>query len=256
MSINLPNGFSCVARTAVFEERDPVDFRHWASTGLPDELVDQLQVRRFLVTTSTVESTVSGDCSITFTETILKIPVNVMGQDYLFPVATFVDHEYSLIRGYLLGFNKIFVSRMPGDDLLTLTIPGYDLDFRGREVADLADVQLPKEHDHPFLLWTDYSVGVGAQSHGYATLVVEDYSRSSLRALVVARERQTVASRVLTPQRMYEIRDTFVITGSRLVVAVKNPMDYLRVHGSRGPRRGGLGFRSLDGTNNVGPSAI
>ncbi|GLV87976.1 hypothetical protein Slala03_76650 [Streptomyces lavendulae subsp. lavendulae] len=209
MSVVLPNSFSCAARTAVFETPEPVDFRHLAQPGLPAEVHDQLRANRFLVTTSRVSSTVSEHHSIDFVETLLKVPVTVRGTEYLFPVVTYVDHEYSLIRGYLLGFHKLLRGRPADADPLTLCLPGLDIDLRADE-KPAGEEPLPREQEFPMLLWTNYSVG-RVYSRGFATLAIEDYERKSLVPLDAIRKEQTIAGRDLTVSRLYEIQDTFVI---------------------------------------------
>ncbi|MFF9011048.1 hypothetical protein ACF087_35390 [Streptomyces goshikiensis] len=209
MSVVLPNKFSCAARTAVFESPDPVDFRYLAQPGLPAELRVQLEANRFLVTTSRVSSTVSEHHSMDFVETLLKIPVTVSGTEYLFPVVTYVDHEYSLIRGYLMGFNKLLRSRPEGADPLTLKLSDLDIDFRAAQ-EPAHEEALPREQDFPMLLWTDYSVG-RVYSRGFATLAIEDYERKSLVNLNVIRKEQTIAGQKLSVSRLYEIQDSFVI---------------------------------------------
>lgn len=209
MSVVLPNSFTCAARTAVFDSSEPVDFRHLAQPGLPAEVRDQLQVNRFLVTTSRVSSTVSEHHSMDFVETLLKIPVTVRGTEYLFPVVTYVDHEYSLIRGYLLGFHKLLRGRPAGADPMTLSLPGLDIDLRAKD-EPVEEEALPLEQEFPMLLWTDYSVG-RVYSRGFSTLAIEEYERKSVVALDVIREKQTIAGRELTVGQLYEIQDSFVI---------------------------------------------
>ncbi|MER6379910.1 hypothetical protein [Streptomyces sp. NPDC001127] len=214
MSVVLPNEFSCIARTAVFDESEPVDFRHLAQPGVPAGLVEQLQVKRFLVTTSRVHSTVSKHHAIDFVETLIKIPVVLYGRWYLYPVVTFVDNEYSLIRGYLLGFNKVFAAKSQGCHPLTLVQPGLDVDFRADKECGSTVPELPTEQNYGLLLWTDYSIGEGVRSRGFANPIIHTYVRDSVVSLKIARENQIVAGRKLVAQQLYEIRDRFVIPGT------------------------------------------
>ncbi|MFJ6780859.1 acetoacetate decarboxylase family protein [Streptomyces yangpuensis] len=213
MSIILPNEFTCVSRTAVFDEPEPVDFRHLAQVGVPDVLMEQLRTGRFLVTMSRAESTVSAHHSIGFTETLIKIPVRLGDRNYLYPVVTYVDHEYSLLRGYLLGFNKRLTQPASDADPLMLTLSGLDLDLR--EIPDsVAAVDLPPEQNDPLLLWTDYSVGENARSRGFGTLEIAGYVSKGVRELRCARVRQTVAGQDVAARRLYEIEDAFTVTGT------------------------------------------
>ncbi|MCX5256830.1 acetoacetate decarboxylase family protein [Streptomyces canus] len=221
MSVILPNSFSCIARTAVFDGGEQVDFRSMAQPGLPVELADQLQTCRFLVTTSKVKSTVSPHHSIEFTETLLKVPVQVRGKDYLFPVVTFVDHEYSLIRGYLLGFNKRFAAPNPECENLVLHTEGVDVDLRAEPSRGASAEATPPEQEYPILLWTDYAVGTTVRSSGFATLDIEAYERQYLHTKMrISRTVHTVGHSKVTACQLYEIRDTFVITGTLPIIGL------------------------------------
>ena len=210
MSINLPNHFTCRSRTLVFDSGEEVDFSPVAQAGLPEDLARQLRTGRFLVTLSSVTSTSSADRTFDFREVLLKVPVAVGGTDYLFPVAAYVDHEYSLVRGYLLGFNKFFTA--PTADEFTLAAGGLTLDASMPEVGALEPALLPSEQSLPLLLWTDYSVG-DAHSHGYGTLAVEGYERTAVTELELPGE-QVILSRTMKPVAAYEVRDAFDVTGT------------------------------------------
>ncbi|WP_073759166.1 hypothetical protein [Streptomyces sp. CB03234] len=215
MSLVLPNSFACASRTALLDTAAPVDFRPLAQHGVPDLVTRQLAaVSRFLVTVSRVRSSVCADRSIDFTETLVKIPVRAGGQDRLFPVVTYVDHEYSLIRGYLLGFHKLFAAGAHHATLPLVALPGLDLDLRddGPRAGDESD--LPPEQSLPFLLWTDYAVA-DARSHGWRALDVEQYERTRLAFLECARPEQTVAGEKATVRALYETADRFLIPGTR-----------------------------------------
>ncbi|MFI1935915.1 hypothetical protein ACH44C_01775 [Streptomyces purpureus] len=217
MTLRLPNSFSCTSRTAVLESEDPIDFRPLAQPGLPERIAARLVTRRFLVTRSHVRSTVSGDHTIDFSETLVKIPVRVGERSHLFPVVTYVDHEYSLIRGYLLGFHKLLAPPAGDGDRWTTRMPGFDVDLRAEGDLPGGEADLPPEQSHPFLLWTDYAVGE-AHSHGLRTLTVERYERQRVGFLRPARpEKQTAANGTARVASLYEIVDRFDLTGVKAV---------------------------------------
>jgi hypothetical protein len=160
------------------------------------------------VTLSEVVSTSSGTETFRFREALLKIPVNVLDREFLFPVAGFVDHEYSLARGYLLGFNKFFMNKPTVP--FTLSQDGFELDARTTSLAGSLDyADLPNEYGRPLLLWGDYSVGA-ARWHGYGSLIVENYEAKRLSRLDVAQPQQ-ILGHTLTPVRAYELCDEFVV---------------------------------------------
>ena len=217
MSVVLPNTFSTVSRTVLFDEPTAVDFRSLAAPGLPAELMTQLRAKRFIISTCQVRSEVSGHHSIDFLETLVKIPVEYRGRNYLHPVVTYVDHEYSLIRGYLLGFHKKFSRRLDRTDPMILAVPELNLDLRSApEAADREEPPLPPEQQYPFLLWTDYSVGA-TRSHGFTTLQSEGYRRTGMRHPRLVRTEQWVAGRQVTARQVYEIEDTYTLVDMHLV---------------------------------------
>ena len=59
-----------------------------------------------LITFSDVVSTINEKDKIKYHECIIKVKVDYKGQDYYYPLITFVDDAYSIIRGYYLGFEK------------------------------------------------------------------------------------------------------------------------------------------------------
>ncbi|MFE7041055.1 hypothetical protein ACFU9X_16880 [Streptomyces atratus] len=200
----------------MFDEQEDIDFRAMAQPGVPTELLDQLRVRRFLVSLSRVSSEVSEQHSIDFTEVLVKIPIRWRDRAFLFPVVGYVDHEYSLIRGYLLGFQKLFTPRSPGAEPFALSRPdrGLDVDLRDTRGVRPEEEPLPSEQELELLLWRDYDVGPTVRSHGLGTLTVEDYVRSDVRTLTPARGSQTVAGREVSVRRLFEVRDSFVVTGT------------------------------------------
>lgn len=215
MSLVLPNSFTCTSRTALLDTIAPTDFRPLAQHGLPHAVAGQLaHVSRLLVTRSRVRSSVCSDRYIDFTETLVKIPVRLHSQDYLFPVVTYVDHEYSLVRGYLLGFHKLFAVGGPNEAFPAVTLPGFDLDLGDQGTAAGDDNDLPDEQALPFLLWTDYSVAE-ARSHGWRTLVIDRYERTGLTFLHPLREKQVIRGAKATVRSLYEIADRFVVTGTQ-----------------------------------------
>ncbi|MEU5951483.1 acetoacetate decarboxylase family protein [Streptomyces sp. NPDC047525] len=219
MSLVLPNTFACTTRTALLDGAVPTDFSHLAQHSLPELVRQQLtSVRRFLVSVSRVRSSVTADRSIDFTETLIKIPVRFGQENYLFPVVTYVDHEYSLIRGFLLGFHKLFAAEAHDPVLPMVTLPGVDLDLRDEGPEAQTAHALPPEQGWPFLLWTDYAVS-DARSRGWRTLEVEQYARTQLTFLQCARSEQVIGGEKATVRGLYEATDEFVVVGTRALSA-------------------------------------
>ena len=59
-----------------------------------------------LITFSDVVSSINETDKIYYHEVIIKCKVQYKNQTYYYPIITFVDHAYSIIRGYYLGFEK------------------------------------------------------------------------------------------------------------------------------------------------------
>lgn len=211
MAIRLPNAFASRSRTVLLDFERPVDLRPLAAAGVPQVLTSQLTTDRLLVTSAVARSTISDEESIEFSEILIKVPIAIGGGLHLFPVVTFVDHEDSLVRGYLLGFHKRLL-RPLGPAADSLAFEGMDLCLAGTLGGDLAPDALPPEQELPLLLWRDYSVPPGADAYGFAALQIEGYERHGCREVLGVRRRHTVAGVAAEVAMSYEINDGFVIT--------------------------------------------
>lgn len=212
MTIRFPDDVRCVTRTASFSGTS-LDFGRVAQPGLPDVVAAQLETDRFLVSTSVVTSDFAPGVTVDYQELLLKVPVSVAGRDFLFPVAAWVTHEYSLVRGYLLGFNKFF--RPAGmDGPHELDVDAVRVSFRDTSAAP-APTPLPSvpEQGRPFLLWTDYDTGTVA-SRGLRTLDTTDYVSVSGRVLEPRDLDAVVFGETLSPDAYFELTEQFTMTGT------------------------------------------
>lgn len=118
--ILLPNVVRSVNTTFSCQVRDGLaDISALADRSAPIDCVSQLSVNDFFVTFSAVSSDFNGEDYVDYNEVIVKVPVVVGGRPFIFPPRTYVDNELSLVRGYLLGFNKYIsaVSEAVGDSV-------------------------------------------------------------------------------------------------------------------------------------------
>lgn len=212
MTIRFPNPVRCVTRTASFSGTT-LDFRRVAQSELPEVVVAQLETDRFLVSTSEATTSFAPGGRVDYRETLLKIPVSVAGRDFLFPVAAWVTHEYSLVRGYLLGFNKYFrAADLDGPH--ALDVDALRVSFRaGASVERSSPSQSVPEQGLPFLLWADFDTGVVA-SRGLRTLDTTDYAYVAGRDLDLRDLDAVVFGEVLQPDAYFELTEQFTITGT------------------------------------------
>lgn len=114
-------------------------------SGLADgcasrEILQQLTVARFFLTFSAVTSNFNGVDDVYYHEVLLKLPVQTRRGLRVFPVRTWVDNELSLVRGYLLGFNKYFVPiPPPTEERVTFEGCGISVDVAFSRTAPFVD---------------------------------------------------------------------------------------------------------------------
>ncbi|MGB4135321.1 MAG: acetoacetate decarboxylase family protein [Microbacterium sp.] len=143
--IHLPNVVESVNHTFACRSRDgAVDLAPLSDLSTPRDVDSQLTTERFFVTFSAVVSNFNGVDFIRYNEVIVKIPVVVRGQPFVFPVRTYVDNELSLVRGHELGFNKYMAPvDVVEDGLVSFDGPGLQL---RTEIDD--DVTLDEEESY------------------------------------------------------------------------------------------------------------
>lgn len=144
--IRLPNSFIGKNITLKVKFKNPIDVSYVYNDleSLPEEITKQLSdIQQMFITFADMFSTVNEYQSINYNEVIIKVPVTYKGNDYIFPIVTYVNHRYSMIRGYLFGFNKDddFVLEFTSKKILfnkgklfNIEIPLENIDFKESEV--------------------------------------------------------------------------------------------------------------------------
>jgi len=211
MAIRLPNHFESQNRTAVLKAERPVDFTQWVGLVPPDELAGQLTSRNFLVTFSRVLSTINSESSIAYREVLVKVPVTYRGVDYLYPVLTWVDDEYSLIRGFLLGFHKRFIREHNREEFV-LDDGDTRLDLRGGHATDSATSGAFPASPRPFLLHASFAVG-DVEVDRINSLDVRNYELLRSQTVTGVTQPQTILGITATPTHVGETLDRFDVVG-------------------------------------------
>jgi hypothetical protein len=186
-----------------------VDLRDHAAPGTPSDVLAQLRTDHIVVTYSDVSSSISPAASIEYREILVKIPVSFMGRDFVFPLLTWVSNEYSLIRGYLLGFQKRMIRNDAGP--MRLDEGNTVIDFSdGYASADTHATPQPP-FGLPFLVHTDFDVGSVASDHRLGELVVKNAHLLRLSRVDGIVDRQVVFGFELRVELAIETEDVFSI---------------------------------------------
>ncbi|MBT8163008.1 MULTISPECIES: acetoacetate decarboxylase family protein [Arthrobacter] len=211
MTISFPNQFETHNRTAEIKFDTPIDFGLLAAPETRYEIASQLISDRAVLTVSSATSTVRPGTEIEYHEVIVKVPVRVGGRDYIYPVVTWVDHEYSLVRGYLLGFNKRFSTQMSGDFSFSST--DMDICFSGgtRQACEPHDrgelLQLPFLVDAHFMIDGDLS------RNRLGILDVSEYQLTACGRVVDVESSCTILGHTGQLGDVFETEDTFQLNG-------------------------------------------
>lgn len=91
--------------------------------GDSENIFTNLPTNELLFTFSSVKSTVNKNhkYKINYNEFIIKSKVYYNNREYYYPIVTFVNDEYSLIRGYMLGFEKKLADIDIGDSIIRVS---------------------------------------------------------------------------------------------------------------------------------------
>lgn len=125
-----------------------------------------------LLTLSECESSINENDKIIYYELIVKCKVNYKGKEYYYPIITFVNDAYSVIRGYYLGFEKCISYINIEDDYVQIKNKYFDLDFRlDKKEATEKD----KFVTYPFILIRDWKFDERYVKKELVSLLISDY---------------------------------------------------------------------------------
>lgn len=125
-----------------------------------------------LLTFSDCESTINEEDKIYYHEMIVKCKVNFKGKEYYYPIITFVDDAYSVIRGYYLGFEKCVAYINIEKSHIQIHNKFFDLDF---QLNKKKDVKKDEFVTYPFILIRDWKFDDEYIKNELISLVVSDY---------------------------------------------------------------------------------
>lgn len=182
-----------------------------------DVLTDEL-----LITFSDVVSSINEKDNIIYHENIIKCKINFMGKEYYFPIMTYVDHEYSLLRGYYLGFEKRFAQIILTDNRIDISNRDFDLDLcieLGNKINKNSIIGLP------FLLKRNWMFDRESIKDEFVSLNVSEYTVLSCMALKVKDESfkallstLSINERDVADVSNYYFEDKFFLKGVELIV--------------------------------------
>jgi hypothetical protein len=209
--IILPNKFSCVGRSLLLSLDETVDFEQLSADGMPAELREQLRSNVLVVTFTDAVSEVHPGTSISYREILFKLPVTVDGVPLLHPVVTYVDSEYSLIRGYFLGFHKRWIS---GGSQNVFEQDGSRLQIGGVRSGTKVDAApLAEILRRPMVLHRNFSFDPSMTKNGWAVLDAEDLLEKATYELVADWPDQQILGVRATVVDAAEVHEEFVLRG-------------------------------------------
>lgn len=186
---------------------------------LPIEVRKQLgEVSKFFITFSNMNSSINESISIDYLEVIIKVPITYLGKEFIFPIISFVSDKYSLIRGYLMGFNKEieFKAEFKADFLKFNFADSFKILFE-YDLTKYFKMEPPVSLVQPFILFRDYKIDISVCDS--ITLDVEDYNRSISLAYEpdILLEVGSFNSVLLHAKKIYYSKDRFSLMGVRRI---------------------------------------
>lgn len=125
-----------------------------------------------LLTFSECESTINENDKIFYHEMIIKCKVNYKGKEYYYPIITFVDDAYSVIRGYYLGFEKCISSMNVEKEHIHIHNRYIELDFH---IAKKDELEIKDIVTYPFILIRDWKFDDEYFENNLVVLRTSDY---------------------------------------------------------------------------------
>lgn len=112
--ILFPNLFS--GKNITFEVLCTSDYWNFKplllDTYMDCRIINQVKRAKIIyVTFSRMKSNINEHDQISYHEVIFKVPVEINGEKYMYPVISYVDNEFSYIRGTFLGYYKRYINR-------------------------------------------------------------------------------------------------------------------------------------------------
>lgn len=154
--IELPNSFKGENFHFVLKA-DKIDLRDIFPSYYPKAFVQKFKsISNLMISFSNMTSTLNSNESIDFNEIIMKVPIEINNTVYMVPIISFVNNEFSYLRGYLMGFYKKLNKINYFDE--------NKIQFRN-EILDV-DINLKGEFENsecnllafPFLLYRSFNI--------------------------------------------------------------------------------------------------
>ena len=219
-SLMLPNHFHGRTKNALLQIpnswREVIDARRmkllpWVQRSLKDGPV--------IVSLNETRCVMSNAKVIRFHECMIKVPIECKAGKGVYPLATFVDDEISLVRGYLMGFSKKIVDAVSFDtlqsfvfeDIMTVHLQNDIFNRRLTEsVMELRD-KINDVLSPGFILGREIDLGDGVYARGYWKLPTVNHVIHQERWLNVENSIVRINSTDYPVSALKETEDSFTI---------------------------------------------
>lgn len=170
-----------------------------------------------LITFSDVVSSINEKDNIVYHENIVKCKVEYEGKMYYYPIITFVDNAYSIIRGYYLGFEKCISDIFINESKISVTnmFIDFSVNIKRKSLSKSKSFET-----YPFILICDWKfdddyvkdeiVTLKTKDYGVNEIATFDISEDNIDRIIeaIGLERKTV----IGIEKVY-IDDEFVLEG-------------------------------------------
>ena len=145
------------------------------------------RTKKIVLTISQVLSSVDENNVVAYNEVIFKCKCIYNGSYYYYPIKTYVDNIFSLLRGYDLGFEKE-IAKINITKCNLFQMNGGDLSFEIKLKVATEDKEYQNEYEKlPFLLLKNYECKEGDQKlvSSLYTLDVKEYAQYNQGSLIL-----------------------------------------------------------------------
>lgn len=136
-----------------------------------EEITYNRKTSKIVLTFSHVNSNINKKQNIIYNEFIVKFETQHLGKSYFYPAISFVNNEYSIIRGYFLGFDK---------KMANLNIKKNIINFNSKETyINFSCIKNNENSNYislPFILNRNFNFDINLKANDCVSLKTEEYT--------------------------------------------------------------------------------
>lgn len=170
---------------------------------------------KIVFTFSDVTSSINKSRNIKYNEFIIKLETEYLGEKYYYPAITFVNNEFSIIRGYFLGYYKKMANLNIDKNKISFIYKKNSLRLTCSKNANKNSY-----HSYPFLLYRKFKFDNSIKANDCVSLQTQNYTISQEYGFSLClKDLEKLLSGIGISIQQVEscsgtfIKDSFIVTG-------------------------------------------